>query len=427
MSFDASLAWARKQDRSDELAGFRDRFHIPTQAGLGDVTYLCGHSLGLQPASAATLVAEELEAWATLGVRGHFEGQRPWLPYHEQLTELAAELVGAAPLEVVAMNTLTVNLHLLMVSFYRPTPERFKLLIEKPAFPSDRYATESQVKFHGLDPAEALVEIEPRPGEDVIREADLYELIARAGPSIALIMLPGVQYYSGQLFDMAEITRLAHAEGCTVGFDLAHAAGNVPLALHDWDVDFACWCTYKYLNGGPGAVAAAFVHERYANDTDLPRFAGWWGQDKSIRFHMGPGFEPIPGAEGWQLSNPPILSLAPVIAALEIFREAGMERLRAKSLQLTAYFESLLRERLPEGIEIITPSEPERRGCQLSIRLPRPGADGRKLFEQLEASGAICDWREPDVIRAAPVPLYNGFADVYRFVEVLHHLLQGGV
>jgi kynureninase len=347
-------------------------------------------------------------------VRGHFEGAHPWLPYHELLTEPMARLIGALPSEVVMMNSLTANLHLMMVTFYRPTPERHKILIESRAFPSDRYAVESQVGVHGFDAKSSLVVASPHQGEDHLRIDDLLARIDREGPSIALILLPGVQYYTGQAFDMAAITRAAHRQGCRVGFDLAHAAGNLHLSLHDDGPDFAVWCSYKYLNSGPGSVGGCFVHERHARDRTLPRFAGWWGHDKSTRFLMGDEFDPIPTAEGWQLSNPPILSLAAIHASLDVFSEAGgMQPLREKSAKLTGYLEQLLRTELANEIEIITPAE---RGCQLSLR---SRLEGRHLFEQLEARGVTCDWREPNVTRVAPVPLYNRFVDVARFVEIL--------
>lgn len=426
MTHRSDMNYAAEQDRADALASFRDRFHIPKRENLDDEIYLCGNSLGLQPKSTRGFVEQELAEWELLGVRGHFAARRPWMPYHEFLTDKTAELVGAKPSEVVNMNSLTANLHFMMVSFYRPTRSRYKLLIESPAFPSDRYATESQVRFHGFDPKDALLEIAPREGESVIRDEDLYALIEKEGDSIALILLPGVQYYSGQVFDMAEITRLGQRKGCVVGFDLAHATGNLVMQLHDWNVDFAAWCNYKYMNSGPGAVAGCFVHERH-HDEDLPRFAGWWGHDKSTRFRMGPEFHPIQSAEGWQLSNPPIMALAPILASLEIFHEAGMEKLRAKSERLTSYFEFLLREKLANEIEIITPEEPSRRGCQLSLRVTSAaGVQGRQVFETLESNGVTCDWREPDVIRVAPVPLYNNFTDVHRFVDELKIALGAG-
>jgi kynureninase len=419
MTFSKHIDDAAELDRQDPLAGYREQFHIPVRDGIGEEIYLCGNSLGLQPKSTRDFINEELAEWEQLAVRGHFAAKRPWMPYHEFLTEKTSRLVGAKPDEVVNMNSLTVNLHLMMVSFYRPTKKRYKLLIESPAFPSDRYATESQVRFHGFDPADALLEIAPRPGKNTIRQEDLEELIEREGEQIALIMLPGVQYYSGQVFDMQRITQLGHAKGCVVGFDLAHATGNLVMHLHDWDVDFAVWCNYKYMNSGPGAVAGCFVHERH-HKADVPRFAGWWGHDKETRFRMGPEFVPITTAEGWQLSNPPILALAPILASLEIFDEVGMTALRSKSERLTAYLEFQLQDRLADRIDIITPHNPAERGCQLSLRVVGGDADsGKRVFQALEDNGVVGDWREPDVIRVAPVPLYNRYMDVWRFVEIL--------
>lgn len=415
---DTSIDYARRQDAGDPLAIYREEFHIPPGAD-GDRIYLCGNSLGLQPREVQQLMDEELEAWRELGVEGHFRAARPWMAYHEQLAHPLAALVGAQAEEVVAMNTLTVNLHLMMVSFYRPTKDRFRLLIEKPAFPSDRYAAESQVRFHGFDPDEALVELTPRDGETGIEDEAIAACIEQYGDSIALVMLPGVQYYSGQLFDIGRITALARAKGCAVGWDLAHAVGNVPLALHDWDADFAVWCSYKYLNAGPGAVAGCFVHERHGRAFDLPRFAGWWGHDKATRFEMGPEFVPMHGAEGWQLSNPPIFSLTPLIASLSLFEDAGMDRLRQKSIALTGYLEAMLDELLPDQVRILTPREPTQRGCQLSLSLAGGREHGRAVFEAISDAGVIADWREPDVIRIAPVPLYNTFEDVWRFVDIL--------
>jgi kynureninase len=410
---------SRQLDGSDGLAGFRDRFHIPPAPEGGDSVYLCGNSLGLQPMGAEAIVEELLADWRKLGVEGHFHARRPWMPYHEQFAAPLAGLTGADTVEVVCMNTLTVNLHLMMVSFYRPDGDRYRLLIEKPAFPSDRYAAESQVRFHGLNPSDALLEIGPREGESWIREEDLLDLIERQGHSIALVMLPGVQYYSGQLFDMETVTAAARSRGCRVGWDLAHAIGNVPLSLHDWGADFAVWCSYKYLNGGPGAIAGCFVHARHEHDETLPRFAGWWGHDKRSRFRMGPRFEPLEGAEGWQLSNPPIFSMAPLIAALDLFDQAGMAALADKSRHLTGFLEELIEARLADALDILTPREPASRGAQLSLRLLDGRDRGRDVFEKLTRAGVIVDWREPDVIRAAPVPLYNSFDDVRRFVEVL--------
>lgn len=414
---------ARDLDAADPQSAQRDGFHIPPHSDGTPSVYLTGNSLGLQPARTEAMLLEELADWRRLGVEGHLEATRPWLPYHEQLTPLLAELVGAEAQEVVAMNTLTVNLHLLLVSFYRPSGRRRKLLIEQPAFPSDRYAAESQVRHHGLDPADALLEIGPRAGEDHIRMEDLAALIEREAEELACILWPGVQYYSGQAFDLAEITRLGHAVGATVGFDLAHAAGNLELALHDAGCDFASWCSYKYLNGGPGAIAGAFVHARHAG-AELPRFAGWWGHDKATRFRMGPTFVPLAGAEGWQLSNPPILSMTPVLASLQVFREAGgMAALRERSLRLTAYWERLIKERLDGRVAILSPADPAQRGCQLSLRIIAPGHEGKAVFQRLQAAGVIADWREPDVIRIAPVPLYNRFEEAHDFVERLEAAL----
>ncbi len=396
------------------LARFRDEFHIPPAPDGSPSVYLCGHSLGLQPKRARAYVEQELEDWAKLGVEAHFHGRHPWMPYHRLLTENMAGVVGAQQEEVVVMNSLTANLHLMMVSFYRPTAQRHKIVIEAGAFPSDRYAVESQLRFHGLDAAQSLIELKPRPSQATIRQQDIEALLEHEGSSIALVMLGGVNYATGQLFDMEAITRAGHAQGSVVAFDLAHAAGNVPVRLHDWDVDFAVWCTYKYLNGGPGCVGGCFVHERHAHAHDLPRFAGWWGHDQDTRFRMGPKFQPMPGAEGWQLSNPPIMALAPLRASLEIFAAAGIEQLRKKSVSLTGYLEFLLDQAKSDKFTVITPREPEKRGAQLSIRIQQ---NGRAVLDRLIAEGILCDWREPDILRAAPVPSYNTFGDVHRFAE----------
>ena len=421
--FQPGRDYAVALDRGDPLGRFRDEFHVPKRDNGEEEIYFVGNSLGLLPRRTASYVQEELEKWKRLAVKAHFDGENPWLPYHELLAEPMARLVGASPTEVVTMNSLTVNLHLMMTSFYRPTRERHRILLEDHAFPSDDYAVESQATLHGFDPAEALVRLRPRDGKHTIDTEDVARLLDRDGESIALVLLPGVQYYTGQAFDIEAITQLAHAKGCVVGFDLAHAAGNLVLRLHDWDVDFAVWCTYKYLNSGPGSVGGCFVHERHGLQRDLPRLAGWWGHDKESRFRMEPGFRPIPGAEGWQLSNPPILSLAAIRASLDVFMEAGgMEPLREKSLRLTGYLEWLLRRELAGAVEILTPADPQRRGCQLSLRVTSSGA-GRDVFEKLEAAGVTCDWREPDVIRVAPVPLYNRYEEVHRFVEILREAL----
>jgi kynureninase len=406
--------FAIAMDERDPLKDFRERFLIPKTASGSDCLYLCGHSLGLQPKTAAAYVEQELRSWAELGVEGHFHAKNPWMPYHRLLTEQTAELVGAKAGEVVVMNSLTVNLHLMMVSFYRPTRARHKIVIERGAFPSDQYAVKSQIHFHGFDPATSLVELSPREGESCLREEDIEELIESQAHEIALIMLGGVNYGTGQAFDIEEITRAGHKAGCVVGCDLAHAAGNLPLKLHDWGPDFAVWCSYKYLNGGPGCIAGCFVHERHGQAWDLPRFTGWWGHNEATRFEMPPNFQPMPGAEGWQLSNPPIVSLAALRASMEIFHEAGMERLRAKSVLLTGYLEFLLNRVGSHGLSIATPSAPERRGAQLSIRIPR---NGRSLCEKLAAEGVITDWREPDIFRVAPIPLYNSFRDVFQFAQ----------
>jgi kynureninase len=410
-------------DRRDPLGRFRDEFHIPRSENGEEEIYFVGNSLGLLPRRTPKYVDEELEKWRRLAVKAHFSGENPWMPYHELLAEPMARLVGASPTEVVTMNSLTVNLHLMMASFYRPTRERHRILLEEHAFPSDDYAVESQAIVHGFDPAEALVRLRAGQGRHTIDTAEVAEVLERDGESIAVVLLPGVQYYTGQAFEIEAITRLAHGKGCVVGFDLAHAAGNLVLRLHESNVDFAVWCTYKYLNSGPGSVGACFVHERHGMQQGLPRLAGWWGHDKKSRFRMEPGFRPIPGAEGWQLSNPPILSLAAIRAALDVFMEAGgMEPLREKSLRLTGYFEWLLKREIGDAVEILTPRDPHRRGCQLSLRV-KSNSSGRTVFEKLEASGVTCDWREPDVIRVAPVPLYNRFEEVHRFVEILRGAL----
>ncbi len=413
-AFQPGRDFAVALDRGDPLGRFRDEFHIPRSKNGEEEIYFAGNSLGLLPKRTSNYVHEELEKWKRLAVKAHFSGENPWMPYHELLAEPMARLVGGAPTEVVTMNSLTVNLHLMMASFYRPARERHRILLEDHAFPSDDYALESQAAFHGFDPAEALHRVRP---------ADVEQVLERDGDSIALVLLPGVQYYTGRAFEIDAITRLAHEKGCVVGFDLAHAAGNLVLRLHDWNVDFAVWCTYKYLNSGPGSVGGCFVHERHGLQRDLPRLAGWWGHDKESRFRMEPGFRPIPGAEGWQLSNPPILSLAAIRASLDVFMEAGgMEPLREKSLRLTGYLEWLLPREIGDSVEILTPGDPRQRGCQLSFRV-KSNRSGRTVLEKLEASGVTCDWREPDVIRVAPVPLYNRFEEVYRFVEILRKAL----
>ena len=402
------LAEARANDRHDPLRGFRGKFHLPRGV------YLCGNSLGLQPKSTAEMVQAELADWARLGVEGHLHARHPWLPYHEFVTAPMARVVGAKPSEVVVMNTLTTNLHLLMVSFYRPTKARYKIILEKGAFPSDRYAVASQARFHGFAPERALVELAPRPGERVLREDDLLAAIDRHGREAALVLIGNVQYLTGQAFDMKAIAAAARKKGCAVGFDCAHGAGNLDLRLHDSGADFAAWCSYKYLNAGPGGIAGIFVHERHAR-AKLPRFEGWWGTNKKERFLMKPAFDPLPGAEGWQLSNPPIFQLAALRASLQLFDEAGMAALRRKSVALTGYLDSLLRGR--PGVEIVTPA---RRGCQLSLRVHEPRASLERRFKK---AGIVVDFREPDIVRLAPVPLYNTFEDCWRFARVFHRSL----
>ena len=413
--FKTGKSFAKELDAADPLREYRSKFHIPKDETGQEVIYLCGNSLGLQPKSVRAFVEQELKDWQTLGVKGHLRARNPWVPYHELLTEQTARLVGAKPVEIVVMNTLTVNLHLMMVSFYRPTPQRNKIVIESNAFPSDRYAVESQIKFKGSDPNRSLIELQPRGGETTIRTEDIETFLEREGDSIALVMLGGVNYYTGQLFEMDRITRSAHEKDCVVGFDLAHAAGNAVLRLHEWDVDFAIWCSYKYLNGGPGCVAGCFVSEKHAMNTELPRFSGWWGHSKETRFLMGPQFDPILGAEGWQLSNPPILPLAALRASMDLFDEVGMDMIRAKSELLTSYLEFLFDQHPNKSFCVITPKDPKQRGAQLSIRVE---GKGKALYESITAQGVVCDWREPDVIRVAPVALYNSFMDVFRFVEI---------
>ena len=412
-----SDAHALALDAADPLSRFRAEFHVPPH-GDGEQVYFCGNSLGLQPRGVRAAVLQELDDWRDLGVEGHFRGRHPWMPYHEALRAPLAALVGAEPSEVVAMNTLTVNLHLLMVSFYRPSGARRAILIEAGAFPSDRHAVESQIRLHGGDPATDLIELAPDEPAGTLSMAAIERCLAEHGPRIALVLWPGVQYRTGQAFDLAAITRMAQAQGCVVGFDLAHAVGNLALRLHDSGADFAAWCHYKYCNAGPGAVAGAFVHARHAH-TDRPRLAGWWGHDQATRFRMAPDFVPAPGADGWQLSNPPILSMAPLRVSLAQFQRAGMDALRARSQRLTAHLDALIRSRLHDTLEIVTPAEPERRGCQLSLRVRGGRERGRDLFQQLAAQGILGDWREPDVIRISPAPLYNRFIDLQRFVHAV--------
>ena len=411
-----TLSYAQQQDANDSLRAYRDRFFLPTFHE-NQVRYFTGNSLGLQPKTVGSYIQQELDDWAKWGVEGHFHGKRPWFSYHENLTEKIAKVVGALPGEVVVTHSLTTNLHLLMVSFFTPQGKRKKIICEAKAFPSDQYALESQIKFHGLDLATDLIEIAPREGEHLINEVDILAKIAEVGDELALVMIGGVNYYSGQLFDMQKITKAAHAVGAIAGFDLAHAAGNIHLKLHDWGVDFAAWCSYKYLNSSPGGVSGMYVHERHANRPELPRFAGWWGHDKSVRFLMEPGFQPMPGAEGWQLSNAPVLGMAAHLASLDIFDEVGMEKLCAKRDQLTAYLEFIIDDISSTHkelctLEIITPRNKAQRGAQLSMLVH---GKGKAIFDKLSEAGVVADWREPNVIRLAPVPLYNSFEDVYYF------------
>lgn len=420
-----SIDYARQLDQQDPLNRMREQFHIPKQDNGDDEIYLCGNSLGLQPKRTQEYLNYELSQWQKLGVKGHFSGDFPWMPYHEFLTEESAKLVGAKNSEVVCMNSLTANLHFMMVSFYRPNKTRNKILIEDHAFPSDHYAVESQVRFHGFDPDQTMLLAKPREGEETLRTEDLLNLIELHGEEIALIMLPGVQYYTGQVLDMKAITKAGHAKGCMVGFDLAHAAGNIPMQLHDWDVDFAAWCSYKYLNSGPGSVAGCFVHEKHHTNLELPRFAGWWGHDKDSRFKMENHFIPMQSAEAWQLSNPPILSLAAIRASLDTIKDAGgIQALRDKSLKLTRYLRDLLEQELVDEINILTPADEQASGCQLSLTVNLHGLDGKTVFDRIEAAGVTCDFRHPNVIRVAPVPLYNSFEDAYRFVTILKDSLK---
>ncbi len=414
---------AQELDNTDPLARFREMFYFPEREGKA-CAYFTGNSLGLQPKTVKAAIDQELDDWAKYGVEGHFEARNPWMDYHELLMETAAQIVGAKTKEVVHMNGLTANLHLLMVSFYRPAGKRYKILCEAKAFPSDQYALESQVKFHGYSPEDAIIEVAPREGEHTIREEDFEAVLKAQGEEIALVFIGGVNYFTGQWFDMERITKAGHEAGAVVGWDLAHAAGNVPMHLHDWNVDFAAWCTYKYLNSGPGSVSGIFVHEKHARSFDLPRFAGWWGHNKEERFLMAQGFKPMEGAEGWQLSNAPVFSMAPHLASLRIFAEAGMEPLRQKSMKLTAFMQEVVEEVARNSgakLEIITPKFEQRRGCQLSLVAHGHGKD---LFHHLMKQGVFVDWREPNVIRVAPVPLYNSFGDIVRFGEVLEEGLK---
>jgi kynureninase len=419
MNFQNTQEFAKQLDAQDELKHFRDQFYIPMMHG-NECIYFTGNSLGLQPKSTQDYVLNELEDWATLGVEGHFHARNPWMPYHEIFPQQLSKIVGCLSNEVVVMNQLTVNLHLLMVSFYRPTKTKYKIICEAKAFPSDQYALESQVKFHGFDYDDAVIEIAPRADENCIRTEDILAAIEEHKDSLALVIFGGVNYYTGQVFDMKTITAAAHKVGVFCGFDLAHAAGNIELHLHDWDVDFACWCSYKYLNSGPGGVSGVYIHEKHCTNTDLQRFAGWWGYEKETRFKMGKGFKAIPTAEGWQLSNAPILSMAAHKAALDIVEEAGMTRLSAKAKMLSNYLLFVIDAvNANQNIEVITPRNEAEKGCQVSMLMKQ---NGKQIFDELTKQGVIADWREPNVIRIAPVPLYNSFEDVWKFGDIITKL-----
>lgn len=417
-----SLDFARSLDTQDSLSKYRDYFHFPTGKNGKPWLYFCGNSLGLQPKSTSDYIQQELKDWANLGVEGHFEAKNPWMPYHEFLSDSMAKIVGAKPKEVVVMNTLTTNLHLAMVSFFEPKDTRTKIIIESDAFPSDRYAVESQLKFHGLKPKEHLIEWKPNEGEELLTYESLESLLNENKDEVALLLIGGVNYYTGQFFDLKRLAVLGHEHGAKVGIDLAHGVGNIQPDLHNSNIDFAVWCSYKYLNSGPGSLGGLFVHEKHGKNKDLKRFTGWWGHNKETRFNMRQPFDPIEGAEGWQLSNPPILSMAAIKASLDIFNEVGMKALREKSKRLTGYLEDLVLELGEEVIRIITPKSPNKRGCQLSIQVKN--ADNG-LHNRLSKRNVITDWREPDVIRVAPTPLYNSFEDVYRFVTILREEING--
>ena len=423
MKFENNIDFAKHLDEKDELKSFREKFYIPLVHGK-ECIYLTGNSLGLQPKSTQDQVLNELEDWANYGVEGHFHARDPWMPYHESCSDTLAKIVGALPIEVVAMNSLTVNLHLLMVTFYKPTAKKYKIICEAKAFPSDQYAFESQVKFHGFNYDDAVIEVAPRAGEYTLRTEDILTTIEENKDTVALVLFGGVNYYTGQLLDMKAITAAAHKANIIAGFDLAHAAGNVSLQLHDWDVDFACWCSYKYLNSGPGGVSGIYIHQKHVTNNELNRFAGWWGYKKDTRFNMDKGFEPIPTAEGWQLSNAPVLSMAAHKASLQIFEEAGIEKLAAKGNLLSEYLIFILNEINENAsekiIDIITPANNAERGCQVSMLMLK---DGKRIFEALKKHGVIADWREPNVIRVAPVALYNSFEDVFTFGTLLQSFL----
>lgn len=423
MQFNNNLSFAKELDAADSLGSFRSKFFIPQHNGK-DCIYLTGNSLGLQPKSTAAYIQQELDDWARLGVEGHFHAKHPWLHYHEMFAAQLSNIVGCLPHEVVAMNQLTVNLHLMLVTFYRPSSTRYKIICEAKAFPSDQYAFETQVKFHGFDPAEAIIEVAPREGEHTLRTEDIIATINRHADTTALVLFGGINYYTGQFFDIAAISAAAHKHGIIAGFDLAHAAGNVALHLHDWDVDFACWCSYKYLNSGPGGIAGVYIHERHARNTELPRFAGWWGYTQETRFIMQKGFQATPTAEGWQLSNAPVLSMAAHKASLDIFEAAGMEALHQKRKLLSAYLHDMLHQINAQYsdpvIEVITPADEQSRGCQVSMLMHK---NGKAIFNALMEQGVIADWREPNVIRVAPVPLYNSFEDIWQFGRIVKEVL----
>ena len=421
ISFKPGIEFAKEQDLIDPLAHYRTKFHIPKNSRGEEWLYFTGNSLGLQPKKTKQYIEQELDDWAKLGVEGHFEAKNPWMPYHEFLTETMAEIVGAKPIEVVIMNTLTTNLHLLMVSFYQPTKLKNKILIESDAFPSDRYAVETQLRYHGYDPVESLIEWSPRKGETLLNMEDLESMLHSHGHEIALLLIGGVNYYTGQYLDLKKISELGHKKECKVGIDLAHGVGNIQPNLHESGVDFAAWCTYKYMNSGPGSLGGIFVHERYAHDQTLKRFAGWWSQNKKTRFDMRQPLDITPGAEGWQLSNPPILSMAAIKASLALFSEVGMPSLIKKSKKLTGYLEYLILKLDNNNISIITPKDPEQRGCQLSIKVKNAN---KSLHDKLTEENIITDWRNPDVIRCAPVPFYNSFEDVFKMVEQLKNILN---
>ncbi|MFZ1858147.1 MAG: kynureninase [Chitinophagaceae bacterium] len=424
MNYQNTLEFAKELDANDSLKDFRQKFFLPQHEGK-DCIYFTGNSLGLQAKTTAQYVQQELDDWAKMGVEGHFHARKPWMPYHEIFPKQLSAIIGCRENEVVVMNSLTVNLHLLMVSFYRPTKTRYKIICEAKAFPSDQYAFETQATYHGFNPGDAVIEVSPREGEYTLRKEDIISAIHQHGDSVAVVLFGGINYYTGQLFDMKAITEAAHAVGAYAGFDLAHAAGNVELQLHDWKVDFACWCSYKYLNSGPGGVAGVYINEKHVANADLPRFAGWWGYKKETRFKMQKGFDPIPTAEGWQLSNAPVLSMAAHKASLDIFEEAGMKRLHEKRKKLVDYLLFIIDDCNSKAsekfIEVITPAEDKERGCQVSMLMLK---NGKEIFTQLTRQGVIADWREPNVIRVAPVPLYNSFEDIYRFGKIIHSIVK---